>query len=277
MQLFLLILLATFAVAGLTALLVSLYNNHVRKQHQSTQHKFSDAQVFAVMSSTNHFITSKQLATVSPLNEKEAQARLYYLMFYRVLMQYVCSADWTTPIYQLKEDIPQSSQFPIPLQGLTDKQVIEQILHYAEDYQITIPELVVIFGIDIYEAKALIARLVKSKLIQKLYKNFQAIYVLHKPLQRNPPVLYNRKASRQKIKIPTTQKMKIPDAEVLQLAIDNQGKLTTEELCLRLQIPLTEAKDTLENLYEQGAFRIDINLQSNVMEYHLVDDSLMKL
>jgi predicted permease len=92
MKIALLILLATLGIAALVFFMVALSKAHYLKYHKSTQHKFSDAEVFRVMSNANHFITAKQLAAISTLSEKEARTRLSYLAIFGVLHQFVCSA-----------------------------------------------------------------------------------------------------------------------------------------------------------------------------------------
>lgn len=278
MELAFILLLSSLGVAALIFFLIWLSHSYYLKYHKSTQHKFSDADVFRVMSNANHFITHKQLATISPLTEKEARIRLAYLRGFGVLDQFICSADWSTAVYQLKEDIPSTRQAPLSLQGLSDRAIIEHIHQFVNDYQVTIAELVILFGIDIYEAKDLLKRLVKSGFVEKYTKNFKTIYVIKNPLQMTPPLLENGLANTQDSRIeisPSIAKIKIPDADVLRLAIDNKGKLTAAQLCLAFKIPMQEATQKLEVLYDQGAFKMGTDTANTVLEYHLVDANLL--
>lgn len=277
MELALILLFSSLGVAAFIFFLILLSQAHYLKYHKKTQHKFSDAEVFRVMSEANHFITPKQLAAISPLTEKEARTRLSYLAIFGVLQQFVCSADWSTAVYQLNEEIPPTNQPIATLQGLSDRAVVEHIHQHVDDYQVTIAELVILFGIDIYEAKDLVKRLVKSGFVEKYTKNFKAIYVIKNPLQMTPPLLENRVATVQndKIKLTNTTRIKIPDAEVLRLAIENEGKITATQLCLALKIPVQEATQKLEALYDQGAFQMDTDSTNTVLEYHLVDNNLL--
>jgi len=134
----------------------------------------------------------------------------------------------------------------------------------------------VIFGVDIYEAKNLMKRLTKNGQITVLRKGVDRIYAIKKPIQLERPQLRTtpKKKDTEQFSVDNLTKIKIPDADVIQLAIQNKGKLTPTLLCLKKQIPIHEAKLKLENLYEQGAFVIDVNEDSYVMEYHLTDKTL---
>jgi len=251
--------------------------NRLKGQHAESQHKLSDADLFKMMTQANHFLTVEQLVASSSLTEKEAKHRLMHLGLQRVLSSYYDSMGTGKAIYQLKEEVPLIASVRTNINSLSEKEIIEMILLHVDDYQVTVAELVVIFGIDIYEAKDLIQRLKKNGNLSVLRKGLKYIYVINQSIHLKEPKLRTspRKSQLQKIKIPTEERIKIPDADVIQLAIDHDGKLTPTLLCLKKKISIDEAKQTLEALYEQGAFVMDVDEKNYVMEYHLRDRSLL--
>lgn len=251
--------------------------NRLKGQHAESQHKLSDADLFKMMTQANHFLTVEQLVASSSLNKKEAKARLTHLGYQGVLRSYYDSSGTGNAIYQLKEEVPLIASIRSNIKTFSEKEIIEMILLHVDDYQVTVAELVVIFGIDIYESKALIQRLKKSGHISILRKGLKYIYVINQSIRLKAPKLRTsaKKSALQKIQLPIEQRIKIPDADVIQLAIDHAGKLTPTLLCLKKKISIDEAKQKLEELYEQGAFVMDVDEVNYVMEYRLRDQSLL--
>jgi hypothetical protein len=251
--------------------------NRLKGQHAGSQHKLSDADLFKMMTQANHFLTVEQLVASSSLDKKEAKARLLHLGYQGVLRSYYDSSGTGKAIYQLKEEVPLIASIRSNISTFSEKEIIEMILLHVDDYQVTVAELVVIFGIDIYEAKALIQRLKKSSDISILRKGLKYIYVINQSMRLKEPKLRTspKKSDLQKIQIPTEERIKIPDADVIQLAIDHDGKLTPTLLCLKKKVSIDEAKRKLEELYEQGAFVMDVDEANYVMEYRLRDRFLL--
>lgn len=260
------------------AAIVYWSKNRLKKQHAASQHKLSDADLFKMMTQANHFLTVEQLVASSSLDLKEAKVRFMHLAYQGVLRSYYDSSGTGKAIYQLKEEVPLISSVRTNIDTLSDKEIVEMILLHVNDYQVTVAELVVIFGIDIYEAKALIQRLKKNGVISVLRKGFNHIYVINQTIHLKEPRLRDKTQQRQlqKIKLPQQERIKIPDADVIQLAINHKGKLTPTLLCLKKKISIDEAKQKLEELYEQGAFIMDVDEDNYVMEYHLRDRSLLE-
>jgi len=272
-----LIAVGMFAYIGGIIGLVYWASNRWRKSHAATQYKFSDAEIFKLMTRSNHFLTEKQLAAVSPLTEEEAKARLMHLSIQRILRRFYDGTGQKGSVYQLKEEVPLINSLPAKIHNLNEKDIIDVILMHVDDYQVTIAELVVIFGIDIYEARKLITRLRKHGWVTTLRKGLESVYVVKHPIGLKTPKLRTtpRKNDLGKIAIPDQNRLKIPDADILQLAIDNKGKLTPTLLCLKKKIPINEAKIILEELYEEGAFIMDLDEENCIMEYQLRDKSLL--
>lgn len=268
------IILGNIAIIGAIWYLSMLYYNNIYEQ---TKHKITDAEIFKLMARANHFITNQQLANASSLTEKEAGTRLASLALQGTLRRYYDSTTGMSGVYQLLEDVPLFDSLPAEINGLSEEEIIEVVLLHVDDYQLTIPELMVIFGIDIAEAKIILNRLKQAGKLTTLRKGFRKIYAIKKPLNLNSPTLRTtpKKKDHYKIALPDASRIKIPDADVLQLAINHKGRLTPTLLCVKLQISMDEAKMKLEELYEQGVFVMEIDEENAVMEYQLIDKTLL--
>lgn len=244
---------------------------HYKSVAAQSRHRFSDRDIFLLLARANHFLTPAQLASVSPLNEKEAKARLMHLYIEGALRQY-SNGSGTTLVYQLKEHLPHSKEFPISLQGLSDQEIVGVVEQYIEDYQVTLAELVVIFGISIYDAKILLKRLQKAGLLTRLISSKGFIYAIKNPILNKQPKVKET----QKIALDELQpRIKIPDATMINLAIQYKGMLTPALVCVKLNISLQEAKQKLEELQEQGVFVLDIDNQNSLITYQLRDKTLL--
>jgi len=251
---------------------------HYKKIYEQTKNKATDADIFKIMAMSNHFITEEQLATATELTKKEAKSRLAHLSIAGALRRYYDANGSMKGVYQLIGGVPLFDSLPAELDGLSEDEIISVILLHVDDYQVTIAELVVIFGINIVEAKVLLTRLKKTGKLNTLYnQSFQQIYVINKSLHTSQPVLREipRKKDRAQLVIPEQEKIKIPDATVLQLAIEHDGRLTPTLVCIKLQVSMDEAKLKLENLHEQGVFEMAIDEQNTLLEYQIRDRTLL--
>jgi hypothetical protein len=273
--------LALIALLGITIfLIVFVYyaaKAHYQNIYEQTKHKASDADIFKIMAKSNHFITVEQLAATTDLTEKEAANRLGFLAMEGALRRYY-DGNGIKKVYQLIEGVPLFDSLPAEVDGLSEDEIISVILLHVDDAQVTIAELVVIFGINISEAKVVLARLKKAGKLNVLYnQGFRKIHVINNSLHTPQPVLRDapRKRSRTQLAIPAQEKIKIPDAAVLQLAIDHDGRLTPTLVCIKLQVSMDEAKLKLEGLHEQGVFEIAIDEQNTLLEYQIRDRTLL--
>lgn len=251
--------------------------SYYKNQYKQAQFDLSDAAILKLMARANHFLTGEQLAAVTNLNVQQANSRLGYLAMLGVIRSYSDGMGMYA-IYQLVEELPEDDVLPISIEGLTDEQIVDAILEYSDDYQITIAEVIVVFGVDIYEAIAILKRLRKSGAVGAYWQNFTRIYVATKRLHefKKKPTLSQANPERLKIPLPkTVQKIKIPDADVLELAVNHKGRVTASLLCLKLKIPMADAQIKLEELHEEGALLMDVDEENAVIEYHLRDKSLL--
>lgn len=271
---------AFFGIMFFTFSLIFIIMAYYKNQYQKSKHKFSDADVFRLMARANHFLTAEQLAVVSDLTKKEAAHRLAYLSMQGIIRKFQ-DGGGVRMVYQLKEELPEEAVLPVSIQGLTDIEIVDVVMQYSDDYQITIAELVIVFGIEIEAAKQILKRLRKSGLVKRLWKGVALIHVVKDPLMKAKPKLEVSKMV-SKIKLPKNNKLlqeevrlKIPDADVLDLAIQHKGRLTASLLCLKLKISIEAAQIKLDDLYEQGAFIMDVNQKDALVEYHLRDKNLL--
>jgi len=253
---------------------------------QSFQAIIKDAELFQLINKTNHFITAAQLSEAVGVDIKKAKRHLAYLSQFGAIKSFYDAGGVSTGVYQLVESLPLE---PIPnmnVHKMSDREITEVLLLYASDYQVTLAGLVVVFDIDIYEAKELLKRLLKNKQVSYLFKGMSFIYVLNPAVRQASATTPASSMLKNELKVlrsralPTQlpnveERIKIPDADVIQLAIEHDGRLTPTLLCLKSKISIEEAKYKLEQLYEQGTFVMDIDESNYVMQYQLRDQSLL--
>jgi ribosomal protein S25 len=277
MKLFILIAILGLTI-GMVGLIMYATKAYYRNIYEATKNKASDADIFKIMEKSNHFITEEQLAAATGLTKKEAASRLFSLSMAGVLRHYYDANGSMKGVYQLIEGVPLFDSLPAELDGLSEDEVISVILLHVDDYQVTVAELVVIFGINVSEAQALLNRLKNAGKLNTLFnQSFRRIYVINKSLHTPQAVLRDapQKRNRTQLAIPEQEKIKIPDADVLQLAIEYDGRLTPTLVCIKLKVSMDEAKMKLENLHEQGVFELAIDEQNALLEYQIRDRSLL--
>lgn len=275
MELVIIMIITSLFSGGLVWGIMAYY----KSKYEASKYKISDLEVLKIMGRANHFITSKQLAEVTPLNLSEAKDRLNYLAVAKVVRGYQ-DGNGVMTVFHLIEDLPENKNLPINIHGLTNQQVVDLILEYSDNHQVTIAELMVLFGLEIEAAKQLLKRLKKSGLVGRLWKGMSLIHVIKNP-SKTARTSLETITTTEKIALPNHSfekdaiRLKIPDADVLKLAIEHKGRLTATLLCLKLKISMQEAQLKLEELYEQGAFIMDVNEKEAIVEYHLRDRNLL--
>lgn len=68
---------------------------------------------------------------------------------------------------------------------------------------------------------------------------------------------------------------KTNDSEIIKLAANSDGKLTSAMLCIEAEISIDQAKKMLDNLQEKGVFEVKVN-NDGVIIYELIDTELLK-
>ncbi|EAY29553.1 hypothetical protein M23134_00437 [Microscilla marina ATCC 23134] len=74
---------------------------------------------------------------------------------------------------------------------------------------------------------------------------------------------------------PSKSTPQVSDKAVIEVAVANNGKVTSTVLCAKLDISVADATAKLESLHNQGIFTLD-NTDSGHLVYVLVDLDLMK-
>ncbi|MFK7798158.1 MAG: hypothetical protein AB8E82_11940 [Aureispira sp.] len=281
------VILSAFMVCGVLLIVMGAWLYQKQKEaHKAFQAIIKDAELFQLINKTNHFITAAQLSEAVGVDIKKAKRHLAYLSQFGAIKSFYDAGGVSTGVYQLVESLPLE---PIPnmnVHKMSDREITEVLLLYASDYQVTLAGLVVVFDIDIYEAKELLKRLLKNKQVSYLFKGMSFIYVLNPAVRQASATTPASSMLKNELKVlrsralPTQlpnveERIKIPDADVIQLAIEHDGRLTPTLLCLKSKISIEEAKYKLEQLYEQGTFVMDIDESNYVMQYQLRDQSLL--
>lgn len=265
------IILLALSVAYVLFIVFIIYwaGTRQRRLYQERGAVISDADLFRMMNENAGFMTAEELAAHTSLSVKEAQKHLMYLANKRIIKCYYEMYGMHQRVYQLIQYVPMTAP-KVDLQQLSDQAIVELLTEYSSNGQFTVAETMVILGCSLEEAQALLKRLQQQKLLRVLDRWFYPIYLPQLGFQNS-----TTEASPEKMALPMPQeRIKIPDAEVLQLAIENGGALTPAALCVKGKIPLAEAQKALEHLYEQGAFTLDADQTGSVLEYQLRDPSL---
>lgn len=263
--------LTIFSVIATVAMMKAYYNG----TYNETKQQVSDADIFKLMAKANHFLTAEQLAAITPLSKKQADKRLNRLALDQTLRRFQ-DGSGLRHVFQLREELPEDDVLPISIKGLTEHQIVEAVMAYSDDYQITTPALTVVFGITVEEAKVVLKRLKRAGLVRTLWKGMSRIYVVKDAIRKQTPKL-EIPDTYGKTVLPQEQiaRIKIPDADILNLAIEHKGRLTVGLVCLKLKVPIVVAEQKLQTLYDQGAFFMEVEQEVGVVEYHLRDVNLL--
>lgn len=252
--------------------LIMMIVSGVKRTYRNAKKKFSDRQLLELLVEEGNVLSVRQIANLSPLTRTEVTIRISTWMNNGVVRQ-LSSSDGMV-MYQLKFKMPDLNKV-YNIKQYDDRAALELVLQYIKGVELSVAHFVWMFDITIQEARKILTRLVASGLIKTQYTSgFQRIYVAN--------VNYNEFKNREeKLVIPEmteTYDMRIPinDADILKLAINNNGRLTPTIICIEKQVSLDEAQDLLDNLYEKGAFHIDVDEDNGTIEYWLRDAKLYK-
>jgi hypothetical protein len=129
-------------------------------------------------------------------------------------------------------------------------------------------------GLTSGEARQKLNQLLVHEVIAQRYdwKSFESRYVLAgKHMAANSGKL---DAPAKTTGLPTGAKRALPDAEVIQLAVANGGRLTASALCLKANVSVDEAKAKLDELYKKEIFVLDVS-DTGTLTYSLTDRDLL--
>ncbi|MCP4442518.1 MAG: hypothetical protein GY810_26730 [Aureispira sp.] len=260
----------------LIILIVAYYNNVTKRTYKN----LSDAELIRLIQQLG-VVKGKGIAAHTALTKSEASTRISILGMYGIIQTLYDSSG--VQMYQVKDTLPQTNQI-YNLEGLSPQDVVKTIVTNTGVPEVTVAQLIILFDLNHKNARKTLKELVKQGVLTVSYSSsWRKIYTAThipenlNPLQNpithkrsTPPIIHQLDAPKQE------ERIRIPDADVLQLAIDNDGRITPILLCAEKRISLQEAKEALDSLYDHGAFTIDVDEDSGSIEYWLRDKKLIK-
>jgi hypothetical protein len=129
-------------------------------------------------------------------------------------------------------------------------------------------------GLSSGEAQQKLNQLLMHGVLTQRYdwKSFESRYVLAGKQQATNPAKLD--ASAKTTSLSSSGKRSLPDAEVIQLAVANSGRLTASALCLKANVSVDEAKAKLDELYRKEIFTLDVS-DTGTLTYALTDRDLL--
>jgi predicted transcriptional regulator len=246
-----------------------MFMSGVKNTYRKAKEKFSDRQLLQLFVAQGSLLSAKQIATLSPLTSTEVLIRIQ-AWINNGAMRSLYGNDGVT-VYQLKHKMPSQGHI-FDIRQYTDAKVMEIVLNHISGVEISPAHFVWLFNLSIQDARKLLRRFVTAGLVKThLDDNYQRTYISNV----NPLELGG------KIAIPKTSekgdgRIAINDADLLKLAISNDGRLTPTLVCIEKQVSLDEAQDLLDQLYEKGAFNLEVDENDGTIEYWLRDTKLYK-
>jgi hypothetical protein len=102
-------------------------------------------------------------------------------------------------------------------------------------------------------------------------ENYQPVFVLNASLPTHT-VPDSLPTYREPMGVPMSV---VSDGEVIQIAVQNQGRITASMLCMKAKIQFEEAKAMLELLQRKGVFEAEVNENGTII-YTLPDWEILK-
>lgn len=160
-----------------------------------------------------------------------------------------------------------SRKYARALQKITNTEVIDLIHQHSG--QIRIDDFISSTGLSREDAKYKLSSMLSQRILTIEYnERFETVYALSDIVKN---VLLDAKSSLFAYK---RAAMSIPDAEVIRIAVQGDGRISAASLCLKANISADKAKEKLEELYQKGIFQVDVSDNGTVI-YFLNDIELM--
>lgn len=265
------VILVTLSLLVMIALTYFLVNA-TQKTYRNAKKKFSDRQLLELFMANNYVLTSKQIIQLSPLTMSEVSLRMHTWVNNGV-MRSLYANDGATH-YQVKIKLPSTDRI-YDWKNTPNQELLEKVLEYTKGYELSPAHFVWMYNMTIQEARKLLKELVKSGFVKSHYNSsFQRVYVSN--INKRGQAI-----GEEKVEIPNLEpvdegRIKIDDSAILKLAIENDGRLTPTLICVEKKIPLDDAQDLLDRLYEKGAFHIEVDEVDGMIEYWLRDSKLYR-
>jgi predicted transcriptional regulator len=238
----------------------------IRVTYRRSAKKFPDRNLLKLFALENNLLNARQLMRKSGLTYTEAMIRLQSWVNNAVVRTLYSDSGET--LYQLKHKMPEQEHV-FEIKKYDDAKILEIVLNHISGVELSPAHFVWLFDVNIQEARIILKRLVALGLVKSRFdSNFQRSYIsMVNPLEID------------KISLPkffTEERIEIKDADILKLAIGNEGRLTPTILCIEKQVSLDEAEELLDRLYDKGAFYIDVDEKEGTVEYILRESKLYK-
>jgi predicted transcriptional regulator len=240
----------------------------LKRTYNRANEKFSDRELLQLFVEQGNILSPKQISKLSPLSSTEAMIRLQTWSNNGAMRTLYSDAGET--LYQLKHKMP-SQKHIFDIRQYSDAKIMEITLNHITGVELSPAHFTWLFGLNIQDARKVLKRLVAAGMVKTHFDgNFQRSYIS----SVNPNELGN------KITLPKNAendgRIAIKDADLLKLAINNEGRLTPTLVCVEKQVSLDEAQELIDKLYEKGAFNIEVDENDGTIEYILRDTKLYK-
>lgn len=265
------VILVTLSLLVMIALTYFLVNA-TQQTYRNAKKKFSDRQLLELFMANNYVLSIKQIVQLTPLTMTETSLRMQTWVN-NGAMRSLYANDGVTH-YQLKDKLPAINKV-YDWKRMPDQEILEKILENIEGYELSPGHFVWLYDMTIQEARKLLKKLVSSGFVKSHYNNsFQRVYISN--INKRGQALGEEKMEIPHLEPVDEGRIKIDDSAILKLAIENDGRLTPTLICVEKKIPLDDAQDLLDRLYEKGAFHIEVDEMDGMIEYWLRDSKLYR-
>jgi hypothetical protein len=254
-----------------TAFLIYFLINYSKITYRKSRTKIKDRDFLKLFVEHDQMLSVKQLMKLSKLTYMEASVRVQSWMN-NYALRLLQSSDGQV-LYQLNYKMPTAKNHIFDIKRYDDEKIMDIVLNHIEGVELSPAHFVWLFDISIQEARKVLKRLVEAELVRT---NLDAY------LQRKWISNINPLGQREKYEdinedfITEDGRIPLNDADLLQLAIEKDGCLTPAIVCLEKKIPLDDAQDLLDELYEKGAFYLEVDEKDGTIEYKLRETKLYK-
>ncbi|MCP4442517.1 MAG: hypothetical protein GY810_26725 [Aureispira sp.] len=251
-----------------------LLKKATHRSAKKTLDKLSDSDLLQLIYSLKNPINSKKVAANSTLTIAEARNRLQLLMLCGAVYANQDGAGNVRDYSQ--KGLAPNIKAPLNSEELSSPEIGKKLVQYIKSGDVHAGQIAILLNLPILEAEQLLKKLAKDGVVKTSYgKGFRKIYTLTalNYTENNHPI------EQEQVLLDTVsldERIKILDADIIDLAAQHDGRITPLLLCTTKRIPLAEAKIALDELYDHGAFFIDADYENGTLEYWLRDKSIIK-
>ena len=254
-----------------TAFLIYFLISYSKITYRKSKNKIKDRDFLKLFVEQDQMLNIKQLMKLSKLTYMEASVRVQSWMN-NYALRLLQSSDGQV-LYQLNYKMPTAKNHIFDIKRYDDEKIMDIVLNHIDGVELSPAHFVWLFDISIQEARKVLKRLVEAELVTTHLNAY---------LQRKWISNINPLGQKEKLAIIDEDfiaedgRISLNDADLLKLAIDKEGRLTPAIVCLEKKIPLDDAQDLLDELYEKGAFYLEVDEKDGTIEYILRESKLYK-